>query len=62
MAGHYGSVVIAVVEERAVIRRIYRSGDTITLKADNPDYPPIIVRRDEVCIAGLATEFCFKFV
>jgi repressor LexA len=41
-----GHIVIAILEDSAVVKRFYRNEDAIELVSENPEYEPIIVRRD----------------
>jgi len=36
-----GKIVIARVNHKVVVRRYFKNGDQIELRAENPDYPPI---------------------
>lgn len=38
-----GKIVIARVNHKVVVRRYFKNGDQIELKAENPDYPPIYI-------------------
>jgi repressor LexA len=40
-AAENGKIIVAKVNNKLVIRRYFRHGDQIELKADHPDYPPI---------------------
>ena len=34
-----GDIVVALLEDEATVKRFYRSGDTVCLLPENPDYP-----------------------
>lgn len=38
-----GKIVIARVNHKVVVRRYYRQGDQVELRAENPDFPPILL-------------------
>ena len=38
-----GEIVVALIEDEATVKRFYRSGKSITLKAENPKFGPIEV-------------------
>jgi len=51
-----GETVVAVIDGEATVKRFYREGDHVRLQPANPDYQPIIVKRDfQICgkIIGL---------
>jgi repressor LexA len=55
-----GEIACIIIEEEATLKRVYISGDTITLVADNPDYPPLVYRSEEyrqIRILGKAVAF-----
>jgi repressor LexA len=56
-----GEIVCALIEGEATLKRFYKTGDTITLKAENKNYAPIIVTRGEFRIAGKAVGLIRKF-
>lgn len=45
-----GEIVVALVEDEATVKRLYRNGKQVELRAENKNYAPIIV--DEVSILG----------
>jgi repressor LexA len=49
-----GQIVVARVGDDVTVKRLQRSGSTITLLAENPDFKPIVVRSGEpFAIEGL---------
>src|SRR6185295_9252137 len=42
-----GEIVVALIGDEATVKRFYRNGDGITLKAENPQYQPIEIERSE---------------
>lgn len=50
-----GKVVIAVVNGELTVKRLHKKGETICLKAENPEYPDIPVNEESACeIWGVA--------
>lgn len=51
-----GKLIVAKVNHKMVIRRLYRQGDQIELKAENPDFPPIHINQQTqpLVIEGVA--------
>ena len=49
-----GEIVCALINGEATLKRFYRKGDTVTLKAENKNYAPITVSQGEFRIAGKA--------
>ncbi|MBQ8995592.1 MAG: repressor LexA [Oscillospiraceae bacterium] len=45
-----GEIVVALIGEEATVKRLYREEGKIVLKAENPDFQPIVT--DEVLILG----------
>jgi len=45
-----GEIVVALLEDEATVKRLYRSGKNIELRAENDNYPPIIA--GEVSLLG----------
>jgi repressor LexA len=42
-----GEIVVALIGEEATVKRFYKTGNSITLKAENPKYEPIKIERSE---------------
>lgn len=42
-----GDIVCALIDGEATLKRFYKKGNTVTLKAANRDYGPIVVSREE---------------
>ena len=36
-----GAIVVALIEDEATVKRLYREKDTIRLQPENPDFEPI---------------------
>ena len=51
-----GKVVIAVVDGELTVKRLVRKGESVSLKAENPDYPDILLTEEATCeIWGVAS-------
>ena len=58
--GQIAAVLIDGSETEAALKRVYKSGNTISLNPDNPNYQPIIFASEDagkVRILGLAVAF-----
>ncbi len=53
-----GEIVVALIGDEATVKRIYRHKDYIELRAENPDFKPII--SDEVSVLGRVVA-CLRF-
>lgn len=56
-----GEVAAVLIGEEATLKRFYREGDTVTLVAVNPAYPPLVYRGEElnqIRIEGRVVGFC----
>ncbi|MGH2350586.1 MAG: transcriptional repressor LexA [Chloroflexota bacterium] len=40
-------IVVALLDDETTVKRFVPAGDSIRLEAENPAYPPIVVRRDD---------------
>lgn len=52
-----GQIAVVAIDSDATLKRFYRSGDTITLVAENPRYPPMVFTAEsgkEIRILGRA--------
>lgn len=47
LTAHDGEIVVAMIENEATVKRIYREGDRIRLQPSNPRLEPIYVHRDQ---------------
>lgn len=47
-----GEIVCALIDGEATLKRFYKSGDVVTLRAENKNHPPITVSRGEFRILG----------
>ena len=45
-AASNGDIVVALIEDEAVVKRFYRSKDMVELRSSNPAYEPIIAGKD----------------
>ena len=58
-----GEIAAVLIGDDATLKRFYREGDVVTLMADNPAYPPVVIRLDmadpfaEVRVLGKAVAF-----
>lgn len=51
-----GQIAAVLIEDKATLKRVYKFGDHIQLRSENPEMPPINVNGDsDVRILGLAT-------
>ena len=56
-----GEIVCAVINSEATLKRFYKKGGVITLKAENEKYAPITVSEGEFRIAGRVVGLIRKF-
>lgn len=47
-----GEIAVVMVDEEAVLKRIYKSNNTIILQSENVHYPPIVITEGNVQIVG----------
>ena len=51
-----GQIAAVLIDDEATLKRVYKYGDSIQLRAENPSFKPINVdKNNEVIILGLAT-------
>lgn len=51
-----GQIAAVLIDDEATLKRVYKYGDSIQLRAENPSFKPINVNKNnEVIILGLAT-------
>ena len=43
-----GEIAAVLIDDEAVLKRIYKSGDTIILQSENPNYQPIIINKNDM--------------
>lgn len=43
-----GEIAAVLIDDDAVLKRVYKSGDTIILQSENPAYKPIILHKDDM--------------
>ena len=48
--GDYGEIVVAMIDDEATVKRLYREPDGIRLQPENPDFEPIF--SDHVSLLG----------
>lgn len=56
-----GEIAAVLIDDEATLKRFYRSGDTVTLQAENPAYSPLVYRGEElndIRIEGRVVGFC----
>lgn len=56
-----GQIAAVRIGEEATLKRFYRQGDTVTLQAENPAYPPLVYQKEElnsIAIEGRVVGFC----
>jgi repressor LexA len=56
-----GDIVCALINGEATLKKYLKKGDTITLKAENKNYPPIRVSGGEFRILGKLGTLIRKF-
>lgn len=56
-----GEIVCALIDGEATLKRFYKKGDTVTLKAENEHYAPITVSGGEFQIVGKVVGLIRKF-
>ncbi|HEU4341632.1 MAG TPA: transcriptional repressor LexA [Candidatus Binatia bacterium] len=56
-----GEIVCAMINGEATLKRFHKKGDTITLKAENKNYPPITVSQGDFSILGKMVGLIRKF-
>lgn len=56
-----GEIVCALIDGEATLKRFYKSGDVVTLRAENKNHPPITVSRGEFRILGRVVGLTRKF-
>lgn len=55
-----GEIAAVIIDNDATLKRVYISGDTVTLVAENPRYAPIVYntkKNDDIRILGKAVAF-----
>jgi repressor LexA len=53
----HGDIVVALVEEEATVKRLYRRGTSIELHPENPAFSPIVPdRTDQFSLLGTVIE------
>jgi repressor LexA len=56
-----GEIVCAMINGEATLKRFHKKGDTITLKAENKNYPPITIAQGDFSILGKMVGLIRKF-
>jgi repressor LexA len=56
-----GEIVCALIDGEATLKRFYKKGGVVTLEAENKNYAPITVSREEFRIAGKVVGILRKF-
>lgn len=56
-----GEIVCALINGEATLKRFYKKGDAVTLKAENKNYAPMIISRGEFRIVGKMVGLIRKF-
>lgn len=56
-----GEIVCALIDGEATLKRFYRDGDGVTLRAENKNHAPIIVSQGEFRILGKVVGLVRKF-
>lgn len=56
-----GELVCAMIDGEATLKRFFRKGSSVTLKAENKNYAPIVVSRGEFHVLGKVVGLLRKF-
>lgn len=57
----HGNVVLAVLNNEFTVKRLHRRGGRVQLVAENPHYPPIVIKEgEELLIWGVVTRNLHK--
>lgn len=56
-----GEIICALIDGETTLKRFYKNGDTVTLRAENKNYAPITVSRGEFRILGKVIGLIRKF-
>jgi len=56
-----GEMVCALINGEATLKRFYKKGDAVTLKAENKNYAPMTISRGEFRIAGKVVGLLRKY-
>jgi len=56
-----GEIVCALIDGEATLKRFYKDGDSVTLRAENKNHAPIIVSQGEFRILGKVVGLVRKF-
>lgn len=57
-----GDIAVVMIDnEEATLKRVYRADGKLILKADNPNYPPMLVDPKRARIVGRVVEARLKF-
>jgi repressor LexA len=51
-----GDIVVAMVDDEATVKRLWRRGRRVELRAENPRYSPIVPRSGEMAVLGKVIE------
>ena len=51
-----GDIVVALVNDQAILRRFSKKGNDVILTATNPAFPPIIEESENIIILGKAMQ------
>lgn len=56
-----GRIVVAALHGELTVKRLHRQNGVVSLMAENPDYPPIILKDGEECLIwGVVTRVLHK--
>jgi len=59
----HGHIVLAVLNNEFTVKRLYRRGGVVKLLAENPHYPPIVLKEgQELLIWGVVTHNLHKLL
>lgn len=56
-----GEIAAVVIDDEAVLKRVYKQNDTLVLQSENPNYPPKIISEGQVQIVGKLKKIVINF-
>jgi len=56
-----GEIAAVLIEEECTLKRVYHHNGALVLQAENPKYPPIIIKKGDVRIIGKLKKVIIKY-
>lgn len=56
-----GDIAVVIIEDEAVLKRVYKNGNQLILQSENSAYPPIFAPPADACIVGRLQRTVIKF-